>query len=114
MLRLSTVMINTENPERLARFWAQLLGTEPVSEHGDFIWLKAVEGQTGLAFQAVSEPTSGPRRLHLDLVAEDLAAELARAESLGASQLADHWSGSFHWYGMADPDGNEFCISPGH
>lgn len=114
MLVLSTIMINTVNLRPLAKFWAELLGTEIASEDESFIWLEATQGQTAVAFQAVAEPGVGTRRLHLDLAASDPEAELARAVGLGASQLSDHWSGSFHWYVLADPEGNEFCIAPAH
>ncbi len=104
-------MINAQYPQRLAQFWAEFLRTEVAFEHEGFIWLTPGPGQTRLAFQRVEQPSEGRRRLHLDFTAEDPEAELARALSLGASQLEDHWSGSFHWVVLADPEGNEFCLS---
>lgn len=46
-------------------------------------------------------------RVHLDLTADDTAAEIARLSSLGARVLASYE----HWTTLADPDGNEFCVS---
>lgn len=111
MVKLSSITVNAADPRTLARFWCDFLDTEIAVEHEGFIWLKPGDGQTRLAFQQVEQATEGRRRLHLDLTAENPDAELARALSLGASQLEDHWAGSFHWVVLADPEGNEFCIS---
>ncbi|AJT40753.1 VOC family protein [Psychromicrobium lacuslunae] len=111
MVKLSSITVNAHQPQRLAEFWSEFLETDVAFEHEGFIWLKPTEGQTRLAFQQIDQPTEGRRRLHLDLTSEDPEAELARALSLGASQLEDHWAGSFHWVVLADPEGNEFCIS---
>jgi hypothetical protein len=46
-------------------------------------------------------------RVHLDLAADDRAAETARLVSLGARVLATYDD----WTTLADPDGNEFCVS---
>ena len=53
-------------------------------------------------------------RMHLDLVAEDPEALVARVLALGGSRLADHEMGDLHWTVMADPEGNEFCVTPKH
>ncbi|NYE94015.1 putative enzyme related to lactoylglutathione lyase [Psychromicrobium silvestre] len=111
MPELSSIMINALDARKLAEFWSAFLNTEIAADHEDFIWLKATEDQSRLAFQQVAEPTEGRRRLHLDFTADDPERELARALELGASQLEDHTSGSFHWVVLADPEGNEFCLS---
>ena len=63
-------------------------------------------------FQKVSESDEKPRRLHLDLTADDRRAEVQRLVSLGAHEerevsMDDGWT----WTVMRDPDGNEFCIT---
>lgn len=51
--------------------------------------------------------------MHLDLTAADMATEVDRLVSLGATRL---WqvdatqSGTTTWTAMHDPDGNEFCV----
>jgi hypothetical protein len=66
-----------------------------------------------LDFQHSPTPTSGPGRVHLDLTAADMAAEVDRLIDLGATEL---WtidtaqSGTTTWTTMADPDGNQFCV----
>ncbi|MFI5085074.1 MAG: VOC family protein [Actinomycetales bacterium] len=112
MPALSSIMVNSSRASELADFWAAFLGTVIEHRYEEFIWLKALDGQTRLAFQQVDEPTPGRRRLHLDFGSDDVDADLAQAVRLGASRVEDHWSGSFHWFVLADPDGNEFCIGP--
>jgi predicted enzyme related to lactoylglutathione lyase len=60
-----------------------------------------------LFFQLVPESKVVKNRLHLDLSADDPAAEIARLTELGATVVAEHE----RWTVMADPDGNEFCVS---
>lgn len=64
-----------------------------------------------LAFQQVEDPTPGKNRLHLDLGAPDLDAEVERLTGAGASVVAQREMGDFRWVTMADPDGNEFCVA---
>lgn len=110
--RIATIMVNALDAERLAAFWAALLGTSVASRYEQFVWLKpAGPGAPQLAFQQVDQPTEGRRRLHLDLHAPDPAALRALAESLGAGFVEGNDIGDFHWDVMQDPEGNEFCIA---
>jgi hypothetical protein len=40
-----------------------------------------------------------------------MAAEVARLEAIGATVIAERCLGDFCWTVMADPEGNEFCVS---
>jgi hypothetical protein len=68
-----------------------------------------------LLFQQVPEPKVVKDRIHLDLhhLAGDDAreAEVARLIGLGATRLWDGSQGPNRWVTMADPEGNEFCVS---
>lgn len=114
MVKLSTIVMNTNNPAPLLAFWAAFLETTVSAEVDGFIWLAAEYGHPRMAFQEVAEPTGGRRRLHLDFEAGDMDAEVARALSLGARTVQEHTFANFRWAVLADPDGNEFCISPEH
>lgn len=111
--RMSTVVINTTDIDRLLPFWRQLLAVGVAHRIGDmFVWLDRQSGAgVGLAFQRVPDPTPGRRRLHIDLEVEDLDAAQARIEALGGECLELHEIDGFRWRVMADPDGNEFCIA---
>ncbi|WP_321160612.1 VOC family protein [Janibacter hoylei] len=56
-------------------------------------------------------PDAGENRLHLDLGAPDLDAEVERLTGVGASVVEPRRMGDFRWVTMADPDGNEFCVA---
>ena len=62
-----------------------------------------------LLFLKVPEPKREKVRLHIDLRPEDQAAEVARAEAMGATRV-DIGQGEPTWVVLADPEGNEFCI----
>jgi uncharacterized glyoxalase superfamily protein PhnB len=63
-----------------------------------------------LMFLAVPEPRQSKNRVHLDLVADDLAAEVERAVSLGATKIADFNEYGATWTTLTDPEGNIFDI----
>jgi hypothetical protein len=110
--RIATIMVNAVDAERLAQFWAALLGTAVSSRFEQFVWLRhAGPGAPQLAFQQVAEPTEGRRRLHLDIHGSDPVALRAQAESLGARFVEGNDIGDFLWDVMQDPEGNEFCIA---
>jgi hypothetical protein len=68
-----------------------------------------------LLFQQVPETKTVKDRVHLDLqrhldsVARE--AEVERLIELGAERLWDGEQGPHKWVTMADPEGNEFCVS---
>ncbi len=107
--RLYEVVVDSADPERVATWWADVLGAgvEAGGEDGEE-WY-AVERVPGLPFEcfvfvAVPEPKTVKNRIHWDVTTPDLVlltsagAELLRApdEEIG-------------WAVLADPEGNEFC-----
>ncbi|HLI45077.1 MAG TPA: VOC family protein [Acidimicrobiales bacterium] len=64
-------------------------------------------------FQLVPEPKSVKNRVHLDLRIgeDDLESTVARLTAAGASVLHQASQGPHSWYTLADPEGNEFCVS---
>ncbi len=104
--RLYELVVDSPDPERIARWWADLfgVGVEHPTE-GDFCWLERVPGMPWpLVFQAVPEPKTVKNRVHWDLWgrtqdALDAGARLLRAEDE-----------DIRWDVLRDPDGNEFCV----
>ena len=66
-----------------------------------------------ILFQPVPEPKTVKDRIHLDirLSGDDINATRAALEARGAKFLWEASQGTHLWYTMADPEGNEFCIS---
>jgi predicted enzyme related to lactoylglutathione lyase len=106
---VSHVIIDCNDPERLASFWGALLGRAVVARTGPYVWLSREEG-LGMGFQQVADPKIVKNRLHLDLATPDLMAERRRVEQLGGRRAEGYEAGGF--LVMADPEGNEFCLIP--
>jgi predicted enzyme related to lactoylglutathione lyase len=110
--RISFLTIDANDPDRLASFWAELLGTrvDEVSDGGRFVFLAAAHGHS-LSFQRVPDAKSGKNRVHLDVRVEDLGGATDAIVALGGT-----WDGSertldaARWRTLKDPEGNEFDI----
>lgn len=103
--RLYEVVVASRDPERIARWWHQVLGGE-LEGDGDCVALSDIPDAPFeyLVFAAVPEPRTTKNRIHLDLVCADVTA----LTDVGATLLrAAH--GEVGWDVLADPEGNEFC-----
>ena len=67
-----------------------------------------------LLFQLVPEEKKTKNRMHLDvrIGADDVAAAVAKLVARGATFLHEGRQGPHAWSTLADPEGNEFCVSP--
>ncbi|HEY6276073.1 MAG TPA: VOC family protein [Streptosporangiaceae bacterium] len=73
----------------------------------------SASGRPRVLFQLVPEAKAVKNRLHLDVRAgeEKAEAELARLTSRGATVLHRGQQGPYTWVTLADPEGNEFCLT---
>ncbi|MET9958813.1 VOC family protein [Streptomyces sp. NPDC006326] len=109
-VRLQQIVVDCREPRTLVRFWAALVGGEPVDRARGWSHVD-LPGPARLAFQPVPEGRAGKNRLHLDLAVDDLAAATDKAVPLGATRVGPPVTddqGSFQT--MRDPEGNEFCL----
>ncbi|MGW4302217.1 VOC family protein [Streptomyces sp. NPDC004646] len=116
--RISELVLDAADPERLAVFWSEVLGYVELGREED----GSIEiGPPGTGFGGpqptlVLSPTTDPRpaklRLHLDVSAtdRDQDAELERLLALGARRIDVGQTGEESWHVLADPEGNEFCL----
>ena len=115
-LQAKSVAIDTQNPERLARFWLAALEWERSAEPQDDDEIAILAPGTRddairrLLFLKVPEAKQVKNRLHLDLKPDDQKAEVARLLHLGATHSEIGQTGNETWVVLADPDGNEFCV----
>ncbi|MGN5635546.1 VOC family protein [Streptomyces sp. AC154] len=108
-MQINALIVDATDPERLAAFWAELLGRPVVGRMGPYVWLQRENG-LGLGFQRTSELKSVKNRMHFDVTSPNPSAEQQRVEALGGCRLEEYDAGGF--LVMADPEGNEFCIIP--
>ncbi|MEV6245722.1 VOC family protein [Streptomyces sp. NPDC051742] len=116
--RISELVLDCADPERLAAFWSEVLGYVEIEREEDG---SIAIGPPGVGFGGpqptlVLSPSSAPRAgklpLHLDVSAtdRDQAAELERLLALGAVPADVGQTGTESWHVLADPEGNEFCL----
>lgn len=112
--KVANVVIDANDPVRVAAFWAEALGyvEEPPEEEGwVFVADPAGEGPS-LYFAPVPERKVVKNRLHLDLVSDlPMAEQVARLQGLGAAFVVERGHETWRWTIMEDPEGNEFCVA---
>jgi predicted enzyme related to lactoylglutathione lyase len=108
--RIDEVVIDCTNPKALAKFWAQVLGGEPI-ERDEAWWYILPPSWTQLSFQRVPEVKTVKNRLHLDVLVEDIATATLQAQALGAHCIGDvHHAQAGTFQVLLDPEGNEWCV----
>jgi hypothetical protein len=107
--RLSKIVIDVPPAEhdRELAFWSGAVGQELTQGHRYPEYHgAALQGQEfGLLIQRLGD---GPGRLHLDIHTDDVTAEIARLEALGAERVEKVQS----WWILRDPAGLLFCVVP--
>ncbi|MGW3297019.1 VOC family protein [Streptomyces xiamenensis] len=116
--RISELILDVADPERLAAFWSEVLGYVELGREDD----GSIEigppdtGFGGPQPTLVLSPTTDPQpqklRLHIDVNAtdRDQDAELERLLALGAQRADVGQTGEESWHVLADPEGNVFCL----
>ncbi len=106
--RLAGFIIDCQNAdlEKAADFWSQALGypRRPSTDPNDvnYALLSTPEGDLHIEVQNVDHPS----RVHLDIETDDVDAEVARLEALGAKRVAQVHT----WWVMEAPTGHRFCV----
>jgi hypothetical protein len=106
--RLCAVLIdcNTTNVDEAARFWSDALGRPVDVDHpgtrGNYRMLETQADEPIVQIQRVDHES----RVHLDIETDDIPAEVARLEKLGAS-VVDRLE---RWVVMQAPTGQRFCV----
>jgi predicted enzyme related to lactoylglutathione lyase len=96
---------NTEDLDSAARFWSEALGLGLPSTYNPdpkYRRLETAPDEVHLEVQQVDHES----RVHLDIETDDIDAEVARLEQLGARRIGPVQS----WYVMEAPTGQRFCV----
>ncbi|MCA1712373.1 MAG: VOC family protein [Actinobacteria bacterium] len=113
MLRIGTTVLGVDDVPRAMAFWSGALGYVPRDEpEDDWVVLVPPDGAGARLALGLSEtPVQDHPRVHLDLYADDPAAEVARLLGLGATRVDwDGYEPGCDFVVLADPAGNRFCV----
>jgi len=113
VIRIGSIVIRVDDLQRQSEFWAAALDYVPREEaSNDFVLLRPKDGiGPNVSLDMVRSSVQIPPRIHLDLYADDQAAEVARLIALGATEV--HWDKrpqDADYVILADPEGNRFCV----
>ncbi|TDR48848.1 putative enzyme related to lactoylglutathione lyase [Tahibacter aquaticus] len=107
--RLCTLVIDckVDDLAESAQFWSQALG-KPIASldqdgDGRYAELETADNEPMILLQRVDHDS----RVHLDIESDDVAAEAARLEALGAKKIAFRHE---RWWVMEAPSGHRFCV----
>jgi predicted enzyme related to lactoylglutathione lyase len=110
------LVLDCKEPMRLARFWREALDYRDYYTDANLAVLVPREGNASpLLLQGVPEPKAVKNRMHVDIVVDDVEAEVHRLQALGARRNYEGVQsyGETRWVRMSDPEQNEFCVSTG-
>jgi predicted enzyme related to lactoylglutathione lyase len=106
--RLCALLIdcNVDDIEAAATFWSAALGRDIDRGHpgtrGNYVMLETPEDEPIVQLQRVAHES----RVHLDIESDDIPAEVARLEALGAT-VVDRLE---RWVVLQAPTGQRFCV----
>ncbi|MFD6415201.1 VOC family protein [Streptomyces sp. NPDC060194] len=124
MARLHDIVFDSKHPAAAARFWAAALDGYAVAPYDDAelarlraagipgpeddptVLVEPAGAGPRLWFQLAPEGKAGGNRVHLDLRAPDVDAEVRRLTALGADVRARYDDHAV----LADVEGNVFCV----
>ena len=106
--RINGILIdcNVDDIQQAARFWAGALGRPIDPDHpgtrGDYVMLENRPDEISVQIQRVDHES----RIHVDIETDDIPAEVARLEKLGATV----YKRMERWVVMEAPSGQRFCV----
>jgi predicted enzyme related to lactoylglutathione lyase len=111
--RFSELVIDCNDPRRVADFWKEVLGYQETDDSDGFIEIAEAPGvMPTLLFAPVPEGKQTKNRLHIDVSPRDREQdeEVERIVALGATRADVGQASDVSWVVLADPEGNEFCV----
>ena len=106
--RINGILIdcNVDDIDAAARFWAEALGRPIDPDHpgtrGNYVMLETPPDEISVQIQRVDHES----RVHIDIETDDIPAEVARLEALGAT-IDKRME---RWVVMRAPTGQRFCV----
>ena len=112
-MNFNSILIGSENPERLVEYYAKLFG-EPAWNEGGYVgWMVGSGSFTVAAHDEVTGTNPQPGRIIWNIESADVQADFDRFTAAGATVIREPYG--FEGAGgliatLADPDGNYFQL----
>ncbi len=113
MLTIGSIVIRVTDLAAQTAFWSQALDYVPrVDDSDDFVLIRPKHGGgPNISLDAQRSQYGLPPRLHLDLYADDQAAEVERLIARGARRVHwDHYPPDADYVILEDPEGTRSCV----
>ncbi len=112
MLEIGAVVLRVRDLDRMVAFWKAALDyVEREPAEATWVSLRPRTGEgVNLSCDLRRSEYGLPPRFHLDLYADDQAAEVARLTALGARAIPLDHHDEVDWVLMEDPEGNRFDV----
>lgn len=115
MFNLNSILIFSENPERLVDFYKKVLDEEPGWEGGDFTGFKVGVGYLTIGpHDKVKGKNSNPERVMINFETDDVEREFRRLKDIGVKVIAEPYHPGEDEEGtiatFEDIDGNYFQL----
>ncbi len=107
--RISGIILDVLDGGRAAAFWSGVFEVEVAFEFDEFVFFDV--DKIHLVLQVVPDPKIVKNRAHFDLTSDDPTELIERVIALGGSVVSEVDKPSYALTVLADPDGNEFCVS---
>jgi predicted enzyme related to lactoylglutathione lyase len=114
MLKMTNLLLGSDNPERLVEFYAKVLGEPAMSEGGFTSWVTGAGGLTIGKHSEVHGQNDEPGRVIWFFETTDINAEFERVKGLGGRVIAEPYDAGgpgMMLATIADPDGNYFNLT---
>ena len=109
-VRELTIMVGTDQPEAMARFYGETLGLERMARFRDPVFAAAGGFIRILDHSQISGPTQEPARMQINLFVDDVGREFRRVTAADPSIRVQRPPERESWGGevttLLDPDGN--------
>lgn len=110
-LAATAIGFDAVDPAMLAHFWSGVTGYHRAVTEIDYVRLEGDGlGVSALVFREVESWKKVPNRVSLELVTDDVEAELARLIPLGARPVGQIEGRGEVRMVLRDPEGNEFAL----
>jgi predicted enzyme related to lactoylglutathione lyase len=106
---ISGIILDVSDGPRAATFWSGVFEVEVAFEFDEFVFFDV--DAIHLVLQMVPDPKVVKNRAHFDLTSDDPDELIERIIALGGSVASEVDKRTYALTVLADPDGNEFCVS---